>query len=63
MLKNNQIKIADFGSAIDLSISAANANVYAGTIEYFSPETLNYSSELKKLNLEKENITFKTDIW
>jgi len=60
-LKNNKIKIADFGSAIDLSVSLAND--YAGTNEYISPEILSYSSELSLLNLKKENITTKADIW
>jgi serine/threonine protein kinase len=60
-LKNNKIKIADFGSAIDLSVSLAND--YAGINEYISPEILCYSSELSLLNLEKENITVKADIW
>ncbi len=63
MLKNNKIKIADFGAAIELSINSNNANDCTGTRKYMSPEILTYSNELKKLNLKKEKITFKTDIW
>ncbi len=58
LLKNNQIKIADFGSAIDLSVSLSNN--YTEINEYISPEILRYSS---LLNLKKENITVKADIW
>ena len=65
MLKNNQIKIADFGSAIDLTLSSVNPNGFAGTEAYVSPEMLNYKKELyfRDFNSEKETITFKTDIW
>jgi len=63
-LKNNRIKIADFGSAKELSISSNNSNNdCSATAKYMSPEILKYSKELKNLNLKKEKITFKTDIW
>jgi serine/threonine protein kinase len=65
LLKNNQIKISDFGSAIDLKLSSVNPNGFAGTEAYASPEMLNFKEELffREFNLEKEAITFKTDIW
>jgi len=61
-LKNNHIKIGDFGEAKQLSENVKAITRERGTDSYKSPEAilLQYKSEN---NIEISEVTFKTDIW
>ncbi len=66
LYSNKNIKLCDFGSAIysnsitDEIFTTSIRSLNIGTLEYSSPELLNYTS--KKLNFDKD-ISFATDIW
>ena len=65
-MKNDHIKIGDFGEAKFLD-DLNKATTRTGTTPYMSPELilLNFPPAKKipdEINL-KENITFKSDIW
>jgi len=51
-VKNNNLKIGDFGSAKQLETLKNEANTFAGTISYISPQIIN-----------GQPYTHKTDVW
>lgn len=52
-LKENELKIGDFGLAVQLSKQSEKRNTYCGTLDYFAPELID----------EKKGYSFEIDIW
>ena len=67
-MKNDHIKIGDFGIAKNMFDEQSAEKLGKGTINYMSPELilLNYGTDISIENddlKKKSNITFKSDIW